>query len=216
MKDFLEICQKRYTAKHYDGSKKIAKADLDKLLEMLRLTPSAVNVQPWMFFVGGSDKTKKEILPAIPDFNISRIDNCSNFVVLCIKTQLTDEDLDAITAKEDADGRYPSHPDIRDAVGHHRKEFFEMHVNQGDYLAWATHQTYIAMATLLYGAQSLGIDSTAMEGVNFKALDEIMGLKEKNLKSVAIVALGYGIKDDSNKLRPKSRLATDAVIKFLD
>ena len=49
MKDFLQISKERYTTKHYDSSKKISNADFQKLLEILRLAPSAVNVQPWFF-----------------------------------------------------------------------------------------------------------------------------------------------------------------------
>ncbi len=54
MQSFLEISKNRYTTKHYDQDKKISQKDIDTLLEIARLTPSAVNIQPWHFYVGST------------------------------------------------------------------------------------------------------------------------------------------------------------------
>lgn len=72
------------------------------------------------------------------------------------------------------------------------------------------------MTALIYGAKSMGIDSTAMEGIDYAKLDEILDLKAQNLHSVVVVALGYSSDDDSNKKRPKSRRAKESVFSFLD
>jgi len=208
--NFLDISQKRYTTKHYDPSKTISKDDMDELLEAVRLAPSAVNIQPWHFFVGSTKEAKEKILPAIPDFNIPRIEDCSHFVVLCAKTKLTDEEFAQITAKEDADGRYPK-KEIRDTVDSHRRFFAQMHEQQGDFKEWTAKQTYIAMTALLYAAASKNIDSTPIEGMDFAKTDEILGLKNKNLRSVMIVTLGYRAENDSNAQRPKSRLPKETI-----
>ena len=213
--DFLDISKQRYTTKHYDPTRKISDKDMKDLLEVLRLAPSAVNIQPWHFYVGSTQKAKEKILPAIPDFNIPRIQDCSHFVVLCAKNKITDQELTAITQKEDHDGRYPK-KEIRDTVDSHRKIFAHMHEEQGDFAQWTAKQTYIAMTALLYAAASKGIDSTPIEGMDFEKTDEILNLKNKNLKSVMIVALGYRAENDSNADRPKSRLSYDEVISSID
>ena len=215
MKDFLQISKERYTTKHYDSSKKISNADFQKLLEILRLAPSAVNVQPWFFYTGSSKEAKDTIIKANPEFNIPRIQGCSHFVVLCARTKLEDEYLRSVTAKESADGRY-SEDRIRDAVDEHRRLFSNMHVELGDFNEWTARQTYIAMAALLYGAASMGIDSTPIEGMDYSKCDEILNLKEKNLRSVAIVTLGYRASDDSNASRPKSRLELEDIVQNID
>lgn len=46
MKDILSIAQERYTTKNYDPNKKIPAEIFEKLMEVLRLTPSSTNVQP--------------------------------------------------------------------------------------------------------------------------------------------------------------------------
>lgn len=214
MQSFLEISQERYTTKHYDENKKISQKDIDTLLEIVRLTPSAVNIQPWHFFVGSSQKAKDLIMPAIPDFNIPRIKDCSHFIVLCSKTKMSKAEYSDLTEKEDLDGRFGD-PELKESIGSHRMQFGNMHEKLGDFAQWTAKQVYIAMAALLYGAASMGIDSTPIEGMDFALTDEILGLKAKNLQSVVIVALGYR-KDDSNALRPKSRLARETVISSLD
>ena len=90
--------------------------------------------------------------------------------------------MSGITVKEDQDGRYPD-PSIRDTVDSHRKAFAAMHDKAGDFAQWTAKQTYIAMAALLYGAASKGIDSTPIEGMDYDKMDEILGLKKKNLKT---------------------------------
>ena len=215
MKDFLSISKERYTTKHYDSAKKIPENDVKDLLEVLRLAPSAVNIQPWHFFVGSTQKAKDLILPAIPDFNIPRIADCSHFVVLCSNTMLTDAQMSKITEVEVKDGRYPDHPEIKDTVDSHRKAFAHMHEQLGDFKEWTAKQAYIAMTALLYAAASKGIDSTPIEGMDFEKANEILNLKDKNLQSVMIVTLGYR-KDDTNSLRPKSRLSYNDVIESLD
>ena len=160
-------------------------------------------------------EAKDTIIKAIPEFNIPRIQGCSHFVVLCARTKLEDEYLRSVTAKESADGRY-SEDRIRDAVDEHRRLFSNMHVELGDFNEWTARQTYIAMAALLYGAASMGIDSTPIEGMDYSKCDEILNLKEKNLRSVAIVTLGYRASDDSNASRPKSRLELEDIVQNID
>ncbi len=213
--DFLELSEQRYTTKHYDVNRKILKEDLDKLLEILRLTPSAVNLQPWYFFVGSSDKATDLIRPAILDFNHARLDGCSHFVVLCAKTAISQDEFSAITKKEDSDGRYPK-VEIKNTVDEHRRYFAKMHEDLGDFCEWTAKQTYLAMAALLYGAASMGIDSTPIEGMDYQKCDEILKLKDKSLRSIGIVTLGYRAQDDSNALRPKSRLDKEQVMAFLE
>jgi nitroreductase/dihydropteridine reductase len=51
-----------------------------------------------------------------------------------------------------------------------------------------------------------------MEGFDAAALDVELGLAEKGLRSVVILALGYSSAGDFNAKLPKSRLAADEVM----
>ena len=71
---------------------------------------------------------------------------------------------------------------------------------------WATKQAYIALGTGLIAAAAEKVDATPMEGFNPEHFDELLGLKEKGLKSVVLMALGYRDEEnDSNALLKKVR-----------
>jgi nitroreductase len=53
-----------------------------------------------------------------------------------------------------------------------------------------------------------------MEGFDPIVVDEVLGLKEKNLKSLTMLALGYR-GEDPTALRPKVRRSFDEVIEFI-
>ena len=58
---FIKSMQDRYTTKKYDASKKIKKQEIEELQQILRLSPSSINSQPWKFtFVSDLD-TKKQL-----------------------------------------------------------------------------------------------------------------------------------------------------------
>lgn len=53
--DIVELVRTRYTTKHYDPARRISDRDIADLMEVLRLSPSSVNSQPWHFFVTAED-----------------------------------------------------------------------------------------------------------------------------------------------------------------
>ena len=56
---------------------------------------------------------------------------------------------------------------------------------------WAARQAYIALGTALTAAALEQVDATPMEGFDSQGLDELLGLKEKNLRSLVLLAVGY-------------------------
>ena len=55
----------------------------------------------------------------------------------------------------------------------------------------AAKQAYIAFSQAIAAAAFEGVDSTQIEGFDPAALDEILGLREKGLKSCVMLTLGY-------------------------
>ena len=55
----------------------------------------------------------------------------------------------------------------------------------------AARQAYIALGFALAAAAEEEVDSTPMEGFDPAALDEILGLRARGLRSVVILPLGY-------------------------
>ena len=73
------------------------------------------------------------------------------------------------------------------------------------------------LTLLIYAAEALGVDSTALEGIEFDKVDELLGLDAKKETCQMIVLLGYRDPNDSNTLdrRPKSRLSVAELTTFL-
>lgn len=213
--NIADIAARRYTAKHYDATKKIPPVHMEQLLRVLRNSPSSVNSQPWHFVIVNSEQAKKRILPAITDFNLPRITDASHIVVFCVKESLDEQHLKNLLAQEEHDGRFPS-PDIKVAQDKGRHFFVNLNsATPESQFAWASKQTYIALGQLLLAAATLGIDSTPIEGFDANKMDEILGLKAQGLKSIVVAALGYHHPNDVNAIRPKSRLARDQIFTFL-
>lgn len=60
----------------------------------------------------------------------------------------------------------------------------------------AAKQAYISFGAAIIAAAFEEVDSTPMEGFSPEAVDEILNLKEKGLKSVLLLPIGY--RDASN------------------
>lgn len=74
---------------------------------------------------------------------------------------------------------------------------------------WAGKQAYIALGTGLLAAAELEIDACPMEGFNAAEFDKILGLKEKGLKSVVIMPIGYRAEDDNSAALKRVRKHID-------
>ena len=60
----------------------------------------------------------------------------------------------------------------------------------------AARQAYIGLGTALIAAAEEQVDSTPMEGFDPDAVDQILGLREKGLRSVVMLPLGYRKADE--------------------
>ncbi len=209
--DIVDIARRRYTAKHYDPSRRISREDMERLREVLRLCPFSVNSQPWHFFIASTPEAKARILPAILDFNRERVELASDVVVIAVRDRIDEDYFRDLMAQEVSDGRF-SREEARAGQDAGRRHFVGLHNTSADDLyAWTSRQGYIAMGFLLFSAAAIGIDSTPIEGFDYALMDEILGLKGKGLRSAVAVSLGYRADHDANATRPKSRWSAGRV-----
>ncbi len=216
--DILAIAKNRYTCKAYDADRKIDNDTMGVLLEMLRLSPSSINIQPWRFLVTDKDDTKKRITSAMSGgdaHNIPKILNASHVIILCTRTDVNVGHLTDVLNSELIAGRYAdkSVMQSRLALCTHYIEYYSTH--QDKLFSWCENQTFIALGQLLLSAQMLGINATPIGGYAANVLDTEFNLAAKNLKSSVIVSLGYASDSDANQTLPKARLPMDKVISLI-
>lgn len=106
MSSMLELVKHRYTAKRYDANKPISDETLNDLLEVLRLSPSSVNIQPWHFYALKTKEALHAIRPAVKDFNLERTEHAPVIIVFAIEKHLDDAYVHRLMAQETADGRF--------------------------------------------------------------------------------------------------------------
>lgn len=216
--NLTELAHRRHSCKAFDPHKKIPPALFHPLAEVLRLSPSSVNSQPWHCFVATSETGKQKIARATPghySYNTPKLLDCSHALALCVRNELDDAWLDTLLAQEVADGRLHGDEAIakqRDT----RRYYVDLHRNElHDTAAWLEKQVYLALGALLQGAAALGIDACPIEGFDAQALDDALGLKTQGLRGAVLVALGYRSDKDFNAALPKSRVAAEQVITVL-
>lgn len=210
MQDILELMQKRYTTKHYDETRRVSDETMEKLLEVLRLSPSSVNCQLWHFYLVDSKSAIEKLLPAVPDFNIERF-KAPQIIIFSVPTTVSDDYWDALYEQEKADGRYIGWTSSERPDALRRRSAEKLKDPQALNL-YASNQVYLALGCLTVAAASLGVDSTILGGMDFDKVDEIMGLTAKGERAVVGMALGYRAGNDANATRPKSRWPKDKVI----
>ena len=178
--------QWRYATKKMNPAKAVPQDKVDRILEAARLAPTSSGLQPFEIFVVTNPGVREQIKPIA--WNQGQITDCSHLLVFAAWDNYTTERINMMFDLVNTErglinegwenyrqmllGSYPS----RDAQTN-----FEH----------AARQAYIGLGAALIAAAFEEVDSTPMEGFDPKALDEILGLKAKGLRSVVILPLGY-------------------------
>jgi nitroreductase len=77
---------------------------------------------------------------------------------------------------------------------------------------WAAQQTYIALGFFLSAAALMGVDACPMEGFQPEKYDEILGLKERGVRSVVLATAGYRSANDKYAESAKVRFEPKDVV----
>ena len=179
----------RYAAKRMNGNI-IPKEKMDIILKAIALAPSSLGLQPYSIIVIENSALLEKLKPIT---NMQpQITEASALLLFATWDNLTEERIDAYikristvrNASEDSLKR------IKEMMQAQLKNTAEQNFN------WNARQAYIAMGIGLVAAAEGNIDSTPMEGFDHEKMDEILQLKEKDLKSTVLLALGY--RDEAN------------------
>ena len=216
--NLTDIANFRYSTKDFDTNKKISESDFQELLNIIRLSPSSTNLQPWKFIIANTEEGKKRVAKSTSGFfafNESKVLNASHVIVFASKDVADDDYLLKVLDKEQDDGRF-AEQEHRDMVDGARKTFTNIHRDDlNDEKHWLQKQVYLNMGVLLLGAGALGIDALPMEGIDLDILNDEFNLKEEGYSAIGAVSLGYRTDSDFNSSLPKSRLDEKDIFTWL-
>jgi len=186
MSDLIQKLQWRYATKKFNPSKVVPQEKLDNILEAIRLTATSSGLQPYEVLVVTNKEIREKIKPVA--WNQGQITDSSHLLVFAAWDNYTAERINKMF-------------DLTNDVRGFKNEGWENYRNMllSTYptrdaevnFQHAARQAYIALGTALVAAAEEEVDSTPMEGFDPAAVDEILGLRAKGLRSVVILPLGY-------------------------
>lgn len=207
MVTILESLKWRYAVKRMNGQK-VPDEKLEIILEAIRLAPTSLGLQAFSVVLVSDPELRAKIAPAIE--NQPQVTEGSHVLIFAAWTDFSSENLEKhmelIAKTRGADPEWLKWRSKKIANSLAAKSPEQL-------LNWTMRQTYIALGVGLVAAASEKVDATPMEGFDPDALDQLLGLREKGLRSSVIMTLGYRDSDkDTLSNAPKVRKPKEELV----
>ncbi|MCP2044898.1 NAD(P)H-dependent oxidoreductase [Pontibacter sp. HSC-36F09] len=183
--NILETLQWRYAAKRMNGQR-VPSDKVERILEAIRLAPSSMGLQPYSVLLIEDEELKKQIRSVA--YNQPQIEESSHLLVFAAWDNVTTAHIDEFISHTASERNMPVEnlQDFKNTLlGTAKGNTQEQNFN------WAARQAYIAFGVGLVAAATEKVDATPMEGFDAAALDKLLNLPEKGLRSVTLMPLGY-------------------------
>ncbi|RKZ41114.1 MAG: nitroreductase family protein [Gammaproteobacteria bacterium] len=182
METFSAI-ETRRAIKHYEPEHRMTKDEVNKLMSLAMLSPTAFNIQNWRFVLVQEQELRKKIRAAAWDQ--AQVTDASLLVILCAD----------IKAWEKQPARYWKNApkEAQDFILPALDQYYRgrEQVQRDE----AMRSCGIAAQTLMLAAKSMGYDSCPMDGFDFDAVGKVINLPEDHLITMFVV-IGKAIKEN--------------------
>jgi nitroreductase len=183
--ELLDKLNWRYAAKAMNGEK-VEQEKIDNILEAISLSPTSSGLQPFEVIVITNQELKDKIRPI--SWNQSVVSDCSHLLVFAAWDTYTPERINKMfdltnTVRGFKNEGWENYRQM--LLSSYPQKDAEVNFNH------AAKQAYIAFSQAISAAAFQGVDSTPLEGFDADALDEILGLREKGLRSCVMLPVGY-------------------------
>jgi nitroreductase len=209
--ELLERLKWRYAAKAMNGTK-VSQDKIDRILEAASLSPTSSGLQPFEIFVITNQDVKNKIREISWDQSI--VSDCSHLLVFAAWDTYTEDRINKMfdLTNEIRGFKNEGWEAYRQMLlSKYPKQDSEQNFNH------AARQAYLSFSQALTAAAFEEVDTTPMEGFDPLALDEILNLKEKNLRSCVILPIGYrDVEKDWLVNLPKVRKSKEDLLNIID
>jgi nitroreductase / dihydropteridine reductase len=188
--NLIETLEWRYASKRMNGQR-VPSEKVERILEAIRLAPSSMGLQPYTVLLIEDEELKKQIRPIA--FNQPQIEESSHLLVFAAWDDVKPDQIEEYIQHTATVRNMPVA-----ALDDFKNTLLQMAANKTkeENFNWAARQAYIAFGTGLVAAAAEKVDATPMEGFDAPALDKLLKLNEKGLRSVTLMPLGY--RDEAN------------------
>ncbi|MCX6299666.1 MAG: nitroreductase family protein [Bacteroidetes bacterium] len=181
----IEDLKWRYATKKMNGQI-VPQEKVDYILEAARLAPTSSGLQPFEILVITNKEILEKILPLA--HGQRQVVDASHVLVFAAWDNYTEERINEAFARNNEERGLPSI-----ATDDYRNMLLKIYLAKPaeENFTHAAKQVYIGFTAAIIAAAEQKVDATPMEGFNPAALDELLNLKEKGLRSVLLLPIGY-------------------------
>lgn len=160
----FDAIEQRRSVKAYDPTHKMTEEEINKLLSLAILSPTAFNIQNWRFVVVTDPALRKQVRAA--SWNQAQVEEASLLIVLTA-------DLNAYAKQPERYWRdAPKH--VQDYLVPAIGQYYEGNAQvQRDE---AMRSCGMAATTLMLAAKAMGYDTCPMDGFDFDAVSKLLKL----------------------------------------
>lgn len=176
-----QAIETRRSVKNYDPHHKLTQVEIDELMQLAMLSPTAFNIQNWRFVVVTDPVLRQQIRSV--SWNQAQVEEASLLIVLAA-------DLKAWAKQPE---RYWQHAPkavvdvLIPAIGHYYEN------NEQAQRDEAMRSCGMAAMTLMLAAKDMGYDTCPMDGFDFDAVAKLLDLPHDHIP-VMFVTVGKALK----------------------
>lgn len=178
--DVTTAIERRRAVKHYDPTHTLPEEEIERLVRLAMLSPTAFNIQNWRFVMVTDRQLRQKIRAAAWDQ--AQVTDSSLLIILCA---------DLNSWQKNPERYWKNSPqEIQDfilpAIDTYYRDKPQVQRDE------AMRSCGIAAQSLMLAAQEMGYDSCPMDGFDFDAVAELIKLPDDHVIAM-FVAIGKGI-----------------------
>lgn len=180
--DTITSIQSRRAIKHYDTAHQMTEEEVNRLMSLAVLAPTAFNIQNWRFVLVRDPEIRKQVRAAAWDQ--AQVTDASLLIVLCADTKAWAKD----PARYWKDAPEAVRNYLVPAIGQYYTGREQVQRDE------AMRSCGLAAQTIMLAAKAMGYDSCPMDGFDFNAVAKIINLPDDHVITMFVV-VGKGVKE---------------------
>jgi len=171
----FEAIQARRSVKQFDPEHRISEAELNQLISLAMLSPTAFNLQHWRFVSVEDSQLRQQIRQV--SWNQAQVTDASALIVMVADTQAW--------AKDPARYWKNAPQATRDYMIPAIQQFYQD--NSQMQRDEAIRSSAMAAMTLMLAAKQMGYDTCPMDGFDFDAVSQLLNLPADHIPVMFVV-----------------------------
>jgi len=171
----IKAIETRRAVKNYDPNYQMTEAEIEKLMSLALLAPTAFNIQNWRFVVVRDPAVRKQIRAVAWDQ--AQVTDASLLIVLCADLKAWEKN----PARYWANAPQPVKDYLVPAIDQYYRGREQVQRDEG------MRSCGIAAQTLMLAAQEMGYESCPMDGFDYDAVGKLINLPADHAVAISVV-----------------------------